>query len=68
MYPLSSYLHTLSFPPPSVQVCKRLGRQETAMKHFLLALDLDPKDRNLVKAAIDRLDLAEGEGEEEEKF
>lgn len=50
------------------KVCKRLGRQETAMKHFLLALDLDPKDRNLVKAAIDRLDLAEGEGEEEEKF
>jgi hypothetical protein len=38
------------------------------MRHFLLALDLDPKDGNLVKAAIDRLDMAEGEEEEEEKF
>jgi hypothetical protein len=38
------------------------------MRHFLLALDLDPKDGNLVKAAIDRLDLAEGEGEEQEKY
>ena len=36
------------------------------MRHFLLALDLDPKDGNMVKAAIDRLD--EAEEVEEEKF
>ena len=26
------------------------------MRAFLTALDLDPKDNNLIKAAIDRLD------------
>ncbi len=38
------------------KVLKRLGRKEEAMRCFLTALDLDPKDNNLIKAAIDRLD------------
>lgn len=38
------------------KVLKRLERKEEAMRCFLTALDLDPKDNNLIKAAIDRLD------------
>lgn len=38
------------------KVLKRLGRTELAMRCFLTALDLDPKDNNLIKAAMDRLD------------
>ena len=38
------------------KVLKRLRRPEEAMRCFLTALDLDPKDNNLIKAAIDRLD------------
>ena len=38
------------------RVLKRLGRPEEAMRAFLTALDLDPKDNNLIEAAIDRLD------------
>ena len=37
------------------KVCKRLGLPERAMRCFLTALDLDPKDNNLIKAAMDRL-------------
>jgi len=38
------------------KVYKRLGDTEQAMRSFVTALDLDPKDNNLIKAAIDRLD------------
>ena len=38
------------------RVMKRLNRPEDAMRSFLTALDLDPKDNNLIKAAIDRLE------------
>jgi len=38
------------------KVLKRLGQPEKAMRCFLTALDLDPKDNNLIKAAMDRLD------------
>ena len=38
------------------KVLKLLDRREEAMRCFLTALDLDPKDNNLIKAAIDRLD------------
>jgi predicted RNA-binding protein YlqC (UPF0109 family) len=31
------------------KVCKRLGRSTMALRHFVTALDLDPKDSNLVK-------------------
>jgi len=41
------------------RVLKQLGRPEDAMRAFLTALDLDPKDNNLIKAAIDRLDEPE---------
>lgn len=38
------------------KVHKRLGQPAKAMRCFLTALDLDPKDNNLIKAAMDRLD------------
>ncbi len=38
------------------RVLKKLGRPEKAMRCFLTALDLDPKENTLIKSAIDRLD------------
>lgn len=38
------------------KVLKRLGRPEQAMRCFLTALDLDPKDNQLIKSAMDKLD------------
>ena len=38
------------------KVLKRLGRPGQAMKCFLTALDLDPKDNQLIKSAMDKLD------------
>lgn len=38
------------------KVCKALGKTERALNCFVTALDLDPKDNNLIKAAMDRLD------------
>lgn len=35
---------------------KRMGRTEKAMRCFLDALDLDPKDTNLIKAAMEKMD------------
>ncbi|KAH8091968.1 hypothetical protein JL720_5544 [Aureococcus anophagefferens] len=37
------------------KVCK-LGRLDDAMMHFTFALDLEPKDNNAIKSAIDRLE------------
>jgi len=37
-------------------VCKRLGRASDALRYFTLAYDLDPKDNNQIKAALERLD------------
>lgn len=45
------------------KVYKRLGHPEKAMRCFLTALDLDPKDNNLIKAAMDRLDEPDVEEE-----
>jgi anaphase-promoting complex subunit 3 len=45
------------------KVHKRLGQPEKAMRCFLTALDLDPKDNNLIKAAMDRLDEPDVEDE-----
>jgi anaphase-promoting complex subunit 3 len=38
------------------RVLKRIGRPEQAMRSFLIALDLDPKDANLIKAAMEKMD------------
>jgi anaphase-promoting complex subunit 3 len=38
------------------KVLKRLGRLEEAMKCYLTAMDLDPKDNQLIKSAMDKLD------------
>lgn len=38
------------------KICKTLGWIEEALRNFITALDLDPKDSNLIKAAMDRLD------------
>lgn len=38
------------------KVLKRLGRIDEAMKCFLTAMDLDPKDNQLIKSAMDKLD------------
>jgi anaphase-promoting complex subunit 3 len=38
------------------KVLKPLGRPDEAMKCFLTALDLDPKDNQLIKSAMDKLD------------
>lgn len=35
---------------------KRMGRTDKAMRCFLNALDLDPKDTNLIKAAMEKMD------------
>lgn len=37
------------------RMLKRLGRLEEAMKCFLTAMDLDPKDSQLIKSAMDKL-------------
>jgi hypothetical protein len=37
---------------------KKAGNSGAAMGHFLKALDLDPKDSNLVKAEMDKLDVS----------
>jgi anaphase-promoting complex subunit 3 len=42
---------------------KRIGRPEKAMRCFLDALDLDPKDTNLIKAAMDKMDEPDVEEE-----
>ena len=41
------------------KVLKRLGRPEEAMKCFLIAMDLDPKDNQMIKSAMDKLDEPE---------
>ena len=37
-------------------VCKKLGRKEAALRYLTIAYDLDPKDNNQVKNALERLD------------
>ena len=38
------------------KMLKRCGRLEEAMKSFLTAADLDPKDSTLIKSAMDKLE------------
>ena len=50
------------------KVLKRLKRPQQAMKCFLTAMDLDPKDNQLIKSAMDKLDEAEIDEEQMEVF
>ena len=43
------------------KVAKKLGRTDGALIAFTKALDLDPKDGNMIKTRIDRLDEEEDE-------
>lgn len=45
------------------KVLKRLGRPDEAMKCFLTAMDLDPKDNQLIKSAMDKLDEPDADEE-----
>jgi len=37
------------------KIYKKLGQVEKALHHFNIALDLDPKDTNMVKSLIDKI-------------
>ena len=37
------------------KICKKTGNIDKALQHFNLALDLDPKDTNMVKSLIDKI-------------
>ena len=43
------------------KILKRLGRLDEAMKCFLTAMDLDPKDNQMIKSAMDKLGEPDGE-------
>jgi anaphase-promoting complex subunit 3 len=44
------------------KIYKRLGNVDLALKYFNKALDLDPKDTNMVKGLIDKIHSAVGAG------
>eukprot|EP00743_Colponemidia_sp_Colp-15_P008509 GILK01009256.1.p1 GENE.GILK01009256.1~~GILK01009256.1.p1 ORF type:complete len:672 (-),score=137.52 GILK01009256.1:61-2076(-) len=48
------------------KIFKKLGKADRAMLHFTTALDLDPKDVNLIKAAIDKIYSKSDVDEEDE--
>ena len=50
------------------RMLKRLGRLEDAMKCFLTAMDLDPKDSQLIKSAMDKLEEPDVDEEDHSKF
>lgn len=50
------------------KVLKRLGRPDEAMKCFLTAMDLDPKDNQLIKSAMDKLDEPDADEESTSNF
>lgn len=37
------------------KIHRKLRHNDEAMRHFVIALDLDPRDRNLIKSMIDKL-------------
>jgi anaphase-promoting complex subunit 3 len=50
------------------KIYKKLGNVNEAMRHFTTTLDLNPKDKNVVKAAIDKLHCGESEGSDDEDY
>jgi len=51
------------------KIWKKLNQPDKAMMGFITALDLDPKDRNLVKAAIDKLHISNAnDSQSDEEF
>jgi len=41
------------------KIQKKLGRKDLALQAFNTALELDPKDTNMVKTLIDKLDQSQ---------
>jgi anaphase-promoting complex subunit 3 len=37
------------------KIYKKLGNIEKALQHYNIALDLDPKDTNMVKSLVDKI-------------
>jgi len=48
------------------KICKQIGQREQAMIHFTTALDLDPKDANMIKLSIDKLDNSDIDDDDDE--
>jgi anaphase-promoting complex subunit 3 len=42
------------------KIYKRMGNIDKALQYFTKALDLDPKDTNMVKSLIDKIHSAAG--------
>jgi len=43
------------------KIYRRKGQIDKALQHFTKALDLDPKDTNMVKSLIDKIHQAGGQ-------
>jgi anaphase-promoting complex subunit 3 len=50
------------------KILKKLNRPEQAMRCFLTAMDLDPKDSQLIKSAMDKLDEPDIDDESTNNF
>ena len=48
------------------KLCKKLDRLDEAMQHYTTALDLAPKEGNMIKAAIEKLHSAATDGTDDE--
>jgi tetratricopeptide (TPR) repeat protein len=44
------------------KIYRRKGMIDKALQHFTKALDLDPKDTNMVKSLIDKIHQSGGNG------
>ncbi len=44
------------------KIYRRKGMIDKALQHFTKALDLDPKDTNMVKSLIDKIHTSGGSG------
>lgn len=50
------------------KIYKKLGNVNEAIMHFTTTLDLNPKDKNVVKSAIDKLHCGDTDSQSEEEF